>query len=415
MKVTDDSLASKLPSWESKRVKTSGRPSGCCGLDAFHHRVQAKRNSVTYGTIGHKVLVVFYQTLILWMRKRLLKSCTEGFACTRENKQTRLLAAHSNYHMGFFGGFRSWKASDSKVHSISAWHRFGTALDRPPMSKSVSKWFLPIKYLQQQIRKLKYYPFKSPLYRLYQNFLASWPRWIFLSKQFHATNLHNCNFPCKFSAKEPHTPYPLGSTKPSKSVPCTPLICNSCRLADNTMSKGRRIPTWVEPSSGNLKNIGGTAESSKISSNSEVSQLMNMTTSLGGHIAGSQQGRHRRAATGGRLAGKLMQLWTTWVCVTWCLCFLDVESGCPSHILKSQDHRRILTWGTGTDTNWHSWFVFQATQRHEFLMISVAKSSAIGTLLERWFQLRWSLYPHRATTFGEKLTRSRGLRLEGIT
>lgn len=83
--------------------------------------------------------------------------------------------------------------------------------------------------------------------------------------------------------------------------------------------------------------------------------------------------------------------------------------------LKSQDHRRILTWGTGTDTNWHSWFVFQATQRHEFLMISVAKSSAIGTLLERWFQLRWSLYPHRATTFGEKLTRSRGLRLEGIT
>ena len=37
--------------------------------------------------------------------------------------------------------------------------------------------------------------------------------------------------------KEPHTPYPLGSTKPSKSVPCTPLICNSCRLADNTMSK----------------------------------------------------------------------------------------------------------------------------------------------------------------------------------
>lgn len=295
MKVTDDSLTSKLPSWESKRVKTSDRPSGCCGLDAFHHRVQAKRNSVTYGTIGHKVLVVFYQhqTLILWMRKRLLKRCTEGFACTRENKQTRLpqaLGRPLQLSHGFFGGSGPERPQIPRCilfqHDIALVQHW---TDRQCQSRW---WFLPIKYLQQQIEVLSFQvpilPSLSELLRLLAevNLLLK-----AVSMRFTCTIAFFCT---SSQPKEPHTPYPLNSTKPSKSVPCTPLICNSCRLADNTVSK-------IEEDS----NMSWTQlrKPQKHRGNRTVS-------SLGGHVAGSQQGRHGRAATGGRLAGKLMQLWT---------------------------------------------------------------------------------------------------------
>ena len=79
------------------------------------------------------------------------------------------------------------------------------ALDRPPMAKSVCKWFLPIEYLQQQIEVLS---FQVPILPSSSGLLSLWAKRIFLSKQFDAICLHSCIFLYNFSAKRTSHPIP---------------------------------------------------------------------------------------------------------------------------------------------------------------------------------------------------------------